>query len=213
MPWDITEIVRTVKQHINNHPLGIHAHNDGECAVANSIAAVREGCIQVQGTINGYGERCGNANLCSIIPDLELKMGLVCLPKDRLNSLYDLSHFVSEMANLAPDEHLAYVGKSAFAHKGGIHVAAMRRNAKSYQHIDPEQVGNQSRVIVSELSGRGNLLSKAEEYQLDNIGGEEVAGVLDEIKALEARGFLLRSRRGLGNFADETPAARLYPTL
>ncbi len=189
MPWEISEIVRTVKQQINNHPLGIHAHNDGECAVANSIAAIREGCIQVQGTINGYGERCGNANLCSIIPDLELKMGLSCLPNGQMQSLYDLSHFVSEMANLAPDEHLAYVGKSAFAHKGGIHVAAMRRNAKSYQHIDPGQVGNQSRVIISELSGRGNLLSKAEEYQLDNIGGEEVAGVLDEIKALEARGF------------------------
>ena len=189
MPWEIAEIVRAVKQQVNSHPLGIHAHNDGECAVANSIAAIREGCIQVQGTINGYGERCGNANLCSIIPDLELKMGLSCLPKGQLRSLYDLSHYVSEMANLAPDEHLAYVGKSAFAHKGGIHVAAMRRNAKSYQHIDPDQVGNQSRVIVSELSGRGNLLSKAEEYQLDNIGGEEVAGVLDEIKALEARGF------------------------
>ncbi|MDR3575424.1 MAG: citramalate synthase [Anaerolineaceae bacterium] len=189
MPWEISEIVRTVKQKINNHPLGIHAHNDGECAVANSIAAVREGCIQVQGTINGYGERCGNANLCSIIPDLQLKMNLSCLPESRLNSLFDLSHFVSEMANLAPDEHLAYVGKSAFAHKGGIHVAAMRRNPRSYQHIEPEQVGNQSRVIVSELSGRGNLLSKAEEYQIDNIGGESVAGVLDEIKALEAKGF------------------------
>jgi 2-isopropylmalate synthase len=189
MPWEVSEIIRTVKQQVNNHPLGIHAHNDGECAVANSIVAIREGCIQVQGTINGYGERCGNANLCSIIPDLELKMGLSSLPNGQLHSLYDLSHYVSEMANLAPDEHLAYVGKSAFAHKGGIHVAAMRRNAKSYQHIDPDQVGNQSRVIVSELSGRGNLLSKAEEYQLDNIGGEEVAGVLDEIKALEAKGF------------------------
>ena len=189
MPWEIAEIVRTVKQQVDNHPLGIHAHNDGECAVANSIAAIREGCIQVQGTINGYGERCGNANLCSIIPDLELKIGLSCLSKGQLHSLYDLSHFVSEMANLAPDEHLAYVGKSAFVHKGSIHVDAMRRNAKSFQHIDPDQVGNQSRLIVSELSGRGNLLSKAEKYQLDNIGGEEGAGVLDEIKSLESRGF------------------------
>jgi 2-isopropylmalate synthase len=169
--------------------LGIHAHNDGECAVANSLAAVREGVMQVQGTINGYGERCGNANLCSIIPDLELKMGLRALPEGCLARLYEVAHFVAEVANLAPDEHLAYVGKSAFAHKGGLHAAAMRRNERSYQHVDPALVGNQRRVVVSELSGRGNLLSKAEEYGLDVNGGQEVAGVLNEIKHLEAQGF------------------------
>ncbi len=169
--------------------LGIHTHNDGECAVANSLAAVREGALQVQGTINGYGERCGNANLCAIIPDLELKLGRRCLPEGNLARLYDAAHFVAEVANLAPDEHLAYVGKSAFAHKGGIHVAAMRRTEKSYQHVDPALVGNQMRVVVSELSGRGNLLSKAEEYGVEVGGGEEVAGVLSEIKALEAQGF------------------------
>ncbi|OGO44830.1 MAG: citramalate synthase [Chloroflexi bacterium RBG_16_63_12] len=188
MPWELAEIVREVKATIK-HPLGIHTHNDGECAVANSLAAVREGAIQVQGTINGYGERCGNANLCSIIPDLELKMGLRCLPEGNLPRLHEVAHFVAEVANLAPDEHLAYVGHSAFAHKGGIHVAAMRRTEKSYQHVDPALVGNQMRVVVSELSGRGNLLSKAEEYGLDVNGGEEVAGVLNEIKALEAQGF------------------------
>ncbi len=188
MPWEITEIVREVKAAIQ-YPFGIHTHNDGECAVINSLAAVREGAIQVQGTINGYGERCGNANLCSIIPDLELKLGLRCLPEGNLPKLYEVAHFVAEVANLAPDEHLAYVGKSAFAHKGGLHVAAMRRTEKSYQHIDPELVGNQMRVVVSELSGRGNLLSKAEEYGLDVNGGAEVAGVLNEIKALEAQGF------------------------
>jgi 2-isopropylmalate synthase len=188
MPWEIAEIVREVTTAIR-HPLGIHTHNDGECAVANSLAAVREGAIQVQGTINGYGERCGNANLCSIIPDLELKLGLRCLPEGHLPKLYEVAHFVAEVANLAPDEHLAYVGKSAFAHKGGIHVAAMRRTEKSYQHVDPALVGNQMRVVVSELSGRGNLLSKAEEYGLDVNGGAEVAGVLNEIKALEAQGF------------------------
>jgi len=188
MPWEITEIVRTVKAALN-HPIGIHTHNDSECAVVNSLAAIREGAMQVQGTINGYGERCGNANLCSIIADLEIKLGVQCLPEGNVPMLYDVSHFIAEVANLAPDEHLAYVGKSAFAHKGGIHVAAMRRNIHSYQHIDPTLVGNQMRVVVSELSGRGNLLSKAEEYGLDVQGGAEVAGVLNEIKSLEAQGF------------------------
>ena len=188
MPWQIAEMVRSVHS-VVDIPLGIHAHNDGECAVANSITAVREGCIQVQGTINGYGERCGNANLCSIIPDLELKLGLQALPPGQLSQLFDISHYVAEVANLAPDEHLAYVGKAAFAHKGGIHVAAMRRNAKSYQHIDPALVGNRMGVVVSELSGRGNLLSKAEEYGIEVGQGEQVSGVLSEIKMLESRGF------------------------
>ncbi|MBI5566119.1 MAG: citramalate synthase [Chloroflexi bacterium] len=187
MPWEITQIVREVKA-VLNHPIGIHTHNDGECAVSNSLAALREGAIQVQGTINGYGERCGNANLCSIIGDLELKLKMPCLPEGNLPLLYDVSHFVAELANLAPDEHLAYVGKSAFAHKGGIHVAAMRRNVQSYQHIEPTTVGNEMRVVVSELSGRGNLLSKAEEYGLD-VNGSEVGDVLNEIKALESQGF------------------------
>jgi 2-isopropylmalate synthase len=188
MPWEISEIVGCVRGALA-HPLGIHTHNDGECAVANTLAAVREGAVQVQGTINGYGERCGNANLCSIIPDLELKLSQRCLPPGGLARLADVAHFVAEVANLAPDEHLAYVGQSAFAHKGGIHVAAMRRNPLSYQHIEPSLVGNQMRVVVSELSGRGNLLSKAEEYGLAEDGTAGVADVLTEIKALEAQGF------------------------
>jgi 2-isopropylmalate synthase len=189
MPWEVSEIVRTVGAALNV-PLGIHTHNDGECAVANSLAAVQAGAIQVQGTINGYGERCGNANLCSVIPDIEIKLGLHCLPNGNLDNLYDVSHFVAEVANLAPDEHQPYVGKSAFAHKGGIHVAAMRRNSTSYQHIEPTSVGNKSRVVVSELSGRGNLMSKAEEYGLDSsAGGEVIADVLNTIKQLEAEGF------------------------
>ena len=189
MPWEITEIVRAVQARFPGVPLGIHAHNDSECAVANSLAAIREGCIQVQGTINGYGERCGNANLCSIIPDLEIKLGIQALPEGRLARLTELSHYVAEMANLSPDEHLAFVGKAAFAHKGGIHVAAIRRTAQSYQHIDPELVGNQMTVVVSELSGRGNLLSKAEEYGLKLDEDYDVSAVLNEIKELESRGF------------------------
>ncbi len=196
MPWEVGEIVKNVNDQLVGrfaalHPLGIHTHNDSECAVANSLAAVRAGAIQVQGTINGFGERCGNANLCSIIPDLEIKNGLRCLPDGGLKKLYDIAHFVSEVANLAPDEHQPYVGKSAFAHKGGIHVAAMRKSVLSYQHIDPELIGNSSRVVVSELSGRGNLKSKAEEYGLENFSNDNsvIADLLTTIKHLEANGF------------------------
>ncbi len=188
MPWEVTEIVKAVREQIKT-PLGIHAHNDGECAVANSIAAVREGCVQVQGTINGYGERCGNANLCSIIPDLELKMGLKALPDGQLKNLFDLSHYVAEVANLAPDEHLAYVGRAAFAHKGGIHVAAMRRTSQSYQHVEPELVGNRMEVVVSELSGKGNLISKAEEFGITLQDENQAVEVLQTVKELESKGF------------------------
>ncbi len=186
LPWEVEAIARTVSTEIL-HPFGIHTHNDGECAVANALVAVRVGAIQVQGTINGYGERCGNANLCSILPDLELKLGRRCLPVGYLAQLFEVAHFVAEVANLAPDEHMAYVGRSAFAHKGGIHVAAMRRSEHSYQHVDPSLIGNSMRVVVSELSGRGNLLSKAEKFGLEV--GEAVSDVLEEIKNLEARGF------------------------
>ncbi len=188
MPWEVSEIIRQVRQKVDA-PLGIHAHNDGECAVANSISAVREGCVQVQGTINGYGERCGNANLCSIIPDLELKMGLQSLPEGQMKNLFELSHYVAEIANLSPDEHLPYVGRAAFAHKGGIHVAAMRRTSQSYQHIEPELVGNRMEVVVSELSGRGNLVSKAEEYGITLQHENQAAEVLKTVKELESKGF------------------------
>jgi 2-isopropylmalate synthase len=188
LPWQVEQICNEVSAEVN-HPFGVHTHNDGECAVANTLAGVQAGAMHVQGTINGYGERCGNANLCAILPDLELKMGKRTLPEGQLTQMYEVAHFVAEVANLAADEHMAYVGRSAFAHKGGIHVAAIRRNIDSYQHIDPELVGNQMRVVVSELSGRGNLMSKAEEFGLDVESGPEVAGVLKEIKELEARGF------------------------
>jgi 2-isopropylmalate synthase len=187
LPWELERIICELKPALN-HPFGIHTHNDSECAVINSLTAIRQGAVQVQGTINGVGERCGNANLISIMADLELKMGYQCLPIGNIQHLYDLSHFVAEVANITPDEHLPFVGKSAFAHKGGVHVAAMRRNAKSYQHVEPEIVGNKMRVVVSDLSGRGNLLSKAEEHGVE-VEGNEVVPVLNEIKELEARGF------------------------
>ncbi|MFW5806512.1 MAG: citramalate synthase [Spirochaetota bacterium] len=187
LPWTVEEAFREVSRHLGDVPLGMHAHNDGEVGVANSLAAVRSGAVHVQGTVNGYGERCGNANLCSIIPDLEIKMDVRCLADGRLSELYDTAHFVAEVANLPPDDHAPYVGRSAFAHKGGIHVAAMRRNPRSYQHVDPELVGNEMRIVVSELSGRGNLLSKAEELGVESSG--DVADVLERIKELESRGF------------------------
>jgi 2-isopropylmalate synthase len=187
MPWDVERIFREVRKAVDA-PLGIHAHNDGETAVANSLVAVREGAVQVQGTINGYGERCGNANLCSIIPNIELKLNQRCLPEGRLVHLSEASHFIAEIANLAPDEHLPYVGKSAFAHKGGIHADAMRKSEQSYQHVEPTLVGNRMRVVVSELAGKASLLKKAEEYGFrpDDIAA---ADVLKEIKKLEAQGF------------------------
>lgn len=202
MPWEVARFVNMVQDAFPDVPLGIHTHNDGELAVANSLAAVQAGAIHVQGTINGYGERCGNANLCSIIPDLELKMGYDCVPQGGLQNLTKLSRTVAEIANLAPDDHLAYVGKSAFAHKGGIHVAAIRRNVDSYQHIDPERVGNKMRVLISDLSGRGNVLSKAEELGMD-VTKEEAVRVLEDIKQLESEGWVFEG-------AEASVAIRLF---
>jgi len=176
-----------VARHVD-HPLGVHVHDDTGSAVANSLAAVRAGARQVQGTINGIGERCGNANLSIIIPNLELKMGLSALPPGQLADLTEVSRFVAEVANLSTPSGMAYVGRSAFAHKGGMHVAAMRRHADSYQHADPALVGNVSRVVVSDLSGRGNVLTKAEELGVTIAEGEEVQA-LQEIKNAEARGL------------------------
>ncbi len=189
MPWEIEAIFAEVRAALPDVALGVHAHNDGGVAVANTLAAVRNSAIHVQGTINGYGERCGNANLCTIIPSLELKMDRTALPKGQLVQLTRIARTVTAIANQPPDRHAPYVGLSAFAHKGGIHVAAMRRNLLSYQHIDPERVGNTSRVVISELSGRGNLLSKADEIGLDTEEIENLPGVLDRIKELEYRGF------------------------
>ncbi|HEX6275117.1 MAG TPA: citramalate synthase [Polyangiaceae bacterium] len=193
LPWDIERTASTVLAALPpGSRLGIHAHDDTGCGVSNSLAAVRAGAVHVQGTVNGYGERCGNANLSVIVPNLELKLGVRCLAPGRLLEIAELSRFVAEVANLAPDTHMAYVGKSAFAHKGGVHVAAMRRHADSYQHVDPALVGNQMRVVVSELSGRGNVLSKAEELGVHVSEGSEVE-TLKEIKEAEARGVSYES--------------------
>jgi len=187
LPWEIEEVVREVAAHLNT-PLGIHAHDDAGCAVANTLAAVRAGAVHVQGTINGYGERVANANLCTIIPDLQLKMGYACVSPDNLARLAELSCYVAEVANLAHDDFSPYVGGSAFAHKGGIHVAAMLKHPLSYQHIDPALVGNQRRTVVSELAGRGNILDKAGQLGVD-VNREQTRQVLEQVKQLEAQGF------------------------
>ncbi len=173
--------------------LGIHAHNDSDSAVANSLAAVRSGCTHVQGTINGYGERCGNANLVSIIANLQLKMGYDLISSENMASLTDLSHYVNELANLRPNTHQPFVGQSAFAHKGGTHVNAVLKNVDSYQHIEPAAIGNQSRVLVSELSGKDNITIKADEFGVEGLSREKERAVLQQIKELENNGFAFES--------------------
>ena len=191
MPWEIEDIVGRLKAEISI-PLGIHTHDDGGCGVANTLAAVRVGAIQVQGTINGYGERVGNANLCSIIPDLQIKMGYDCVSTENLAKLAELSSYVAEVANLPHDRHYPYVGASAFAHKGGIHVDAMLKNERSYQHISPGLVGNSSRTLVSELSGRGNVVDKAREFGVA-VSSQQAREALTQIKTLESQGFSFES--------------------
>ncbi len=185
----VEESIRQVQSHAGL-PLGIHAHNDSELAVANSLAAVACGAVQVQGTMNGYGERCGNANLCSVIPNLELKTGHTTIGRDRLQTLSAVSKFVSQVANLPHRKELPYVGASAFAHKGGIHVSAVLKDTSTYEHIPPETVGNSRRVLVSELSGKSNLLYKAQEMGLD-LGEhqDKLRIALSRIKKLESEGY------------------------
>ena len=187
LTWEMHDIVGQIVDEVET-AVGIHTHDDGGCAVANSLTAVSAGATHVQGTINGYGERVGNANLCTIVPDLQIKMNKACVPDESLPRVGELSRFVSEVANLPHDDHWPFVGASAFAHKGGIHVAAMRKNPLSYQHIDPVLVGNEQRTIISELSGRGNVLEKAAEFGVE-VDSEEARAIVQQIKQLEAEGF------------------------
>ncbi|WP_333654226.1 citramalate synthase [Dissulfurispira sp.] len=189
LPHDVKRIMQDVVKKIKK-PLGIHAHNDSECAVANSIIAVELGAVQVQGTINGLGERCGNANLCSIVPNLQIKLGYKCLTDENLTKLRDVSRFVNEIANLRHFKRQPFVGDSAFAHKGGIHVSAVRKRPETYEHVRPELVGNSTRVLISDLAGKSNIIRKAEEFNIHlEAGSPEVQGVLDTLKDLEHQGF------------------------
>jgi 2-isopropylmalate synthase len=185
LPDTVARITREVREQIAL-PLGIHCHNDGELAVANTLAAVSAGASHVQGTINGYGERCGNANLCAVIPNLELKLGHVVIGPRRLRRLRDTARFVSAIANVSLDTRAAFVGDSAFAHKGGVHVSAIERNPATYEHIAPEAVGNNRRVLVSDLAGRANLLAKARELGIELSDDQDL---LNELKRLENEGY------------------------
>jgi len=189
LSFEVQDIINEIKPKLKT-PLGIHAHNDSECAVSVSGMAVHCGCSQVQGTINGYGERCGNANLCSIIPVLKLKLGINCISDEQLKRLTEVSRHIAEIANLPQSAHQPFVGRSAFSHKGGIHVSAVVKNPGTYEHIKPELVGNERRVTVSELSGVSNLLVKAKEYDVDlKKDSPEVKKLIKELKELEHAGY------------------------
>lgn len=186
----ITADVQAEAHHFQGAQIGIHTHNDSETAVANALAAVGVGARMVQGTINGYGERCGNANLCSLIPNLQLKLNYACLPAEKLGLLTETSRAISEVVNLAPDDHAPFVGLSAFAHKGGIHVSAVQKNPLTYEHIQPEQVGNVRRIVVSEQAGLSNVLTKIQQFGfvLDK-SDPRAREILTRLKSLELEGY------------------------
>ena len=197
LPHEISRVVRDVVEVLNldlQNPecpkLGIHTHNDSETAVGNALAAVMEGAEMVQGTINGYGERCGNANLCSLLPNLQLKLGYHCIEKNQLAQLTRTSRSISEIVNLAPDDHAPFIGRSAFAHKGGTHVSAVERNPLTYEHLNPEAIGNQRRIVISEQAGLSNIISKARSFGIElNKQDPTCRQILERLKALESQGY------------------------
>ena len=196
LPEDIAQAVKDVKRHLPNVSLGIHVHNDSNCAVANSLTAVQSGVDLVQGTLNGYGERCGNANLGSIIANLKVKMNIDCVTDEQLRYLAEAARYVDELANVVPQDNMPYVGNSAFAHKGGVHASAVARSA-SYEHIDPAIVGNRRRILISELSGKANILAKAVELNLNfEKDSEAVNKVLALVKLKENKGFQYEGAEG-----------------
>jgi len=189
MPEELGNIVKKVLRKFKT-PIGIHAHNDAECGVANSIIAVKLGVTHVQGTINGLGERCGNANLISIIPNLKYKLNYECISAIQIKKLKEVSRFVTEIANLRHFKRQPFVGDSAFAHKGGIHVSAVQRRSETYEHIKPELVGNYQRVLISDLSGKSNIIRKAKEFRLKiDTDSPKLTEIMKELKSLENQGF------------------------
>ncbi len=190
LPHEISDTITVLSPHLSI-PFGIHAHNDSGCAIANSMMAIRYGAFMVQGTINGFGERCGNANLCGIMPSIKFKTNDTFFAAKNMGKLTELSHFVFEVANLPHDERLPYTGESAFAHKGGIHVSAVQKNSSTYEHIAPEDVGNRRRVLVSELAGKSNIVYKLQELGISDksMGDDAVKQIVTHIKKLENEGF------------------------
>ncbi len=194
LPDEISRIMSEVKKQFPKTPLGIHTHNDSELAVANTVVAVLAGATQIQGTLNGVGERCGNANLCSAIPILQLKLGIECVPMEKLAELQSLSRYFMELANLPSNHYQAYIGRSAFTHKGGVHASAVAKNPHTYEHIKPEFVGNKRRILVSDLAGRASVVMKAKELGIElNPKNPVVASALRDLKELENVGFQFES--------------------
>ena len=194
LPFDVERIVGEVVDYVDTE-VGVHLHDDTGCGVANALAGVRGGATQVQGTINGYGERTGNCNLTTIIADLTLKMGVATIPEERLERLTPVSHHVAELVNISPDPQQAFVGASAFAHKAGLHTSAIARRPDAYEHIDPDQVGNGTRFVVSELAGRSTLELKAQEIGVE-MDGPALSEVVDRLKQLEYEGFHFEAADG-----------------
>lgn len=196
LPWEVRAITEAVRKACRT-PLGVHTHNDSELAVANALSAVEAGADQVQGTINGIGERCGNCNLVSIIPNLRLKMSLVTVADGQMAHLKDASWFVDEIINRRHFNHQPFVGKSAFAHKGGVHVNAIKKNRATYEHIDPAAVGNQTRILVSDLSGKSNVAFKAKEYGIDlDENDPRMKIILEKLKTAESLGYQYEGAEG-----------------
>jgi 2-isopropylmalate synthase len=192
---EVERIIGEVTDAVSDGTFGCHFHNDSGLAVGNSLMAVRTGVYQVQGCVNGYGERTGNADLCSVIPNLSVKMGIETIPEDRLGKLTSVSHHVAEVINLTLDPHLPYVGSSAFTHKAGLHTSALARRSDAYEHMSPLEVGNQTRVVVSELAGRSTILAKAQASGLD-LTSEQAQAVVDEIKVKEHEGYQYEAADG-----------------
>ena len=188
LPMQVAEATARVIAEVGGERVGIHTHNDAECGVANSLAAVEQGASLVQGTMNGIGERCGNANLVSILPALQLKMGHRCVSDEQLAALTPTAHLVDELCNLTPHPNQPYVGRNAFAHKGGMHVAGVRSDARTFEHIDPDVVGNRRELLVSELSGKGTVLARAEQAGLE-LSPERAMRAVERLKELEHRGY------------------------
>ncbi|MGH3993517.1 MAG: alpha-isopropylmalate synthase regulatory domain-containing protein, partial [Pseudonocardiaceae bacterium] len=188
LPTELTAVVGRTVREFPDVEVGIHTHNDAECAVANSLAAVEAGAGLVQGTVNGYGERCGNANLFSILPALQLKLGLECVPADRLARLTETAHLIDEICNLTPDPDQPYVGRNAFAHKAGMHAAGVQADASTFEHVDPRLVGNDREILISELSGRGSVISHAERAGIE-LDADAAARAVDRLKEREHRGY------------------------
>jgi 2-isopropylmalate synthase len=221
MPDQIYEITRAVCEKFSSLPIGIHTHNDSDCATANTLAAVRAGARHVQGTINGLGERCGNANLCTVIPNLAFKMGFDCLAPEKIKTLTEVSRFIFEVGNLNPVMNMPYVGESAFAHKAGLHVDALRKDKRTYEHIDPALIGNERRFLISELSGKSNVLAELEKAKITQ-DKKLAKKILTRVQQLENEGYQFEAanasfdllvKKTLGTYKPSFELLKYYVTV